>query len=127
MNLDGTNRTFVIANGAYTASMPAISRDGRVFAFVGNCGVNLTSLAAAQYCTHAISPQDPTQVAQSLHPDFGPANAVTYSLGTPGDIMVYASDCSNPINLTQNPADDSNPRWAPPAFTGTTGVSAPPL
>jgi hypothetical protein len=81
-------------------------------------------LGTLDYCSRKIAP--------GSHPTFGPQNTLTFdqdqdqgSSNSPGEIMVTTEACPQPLNITNNPADDRNPMWAPPTFTGVPGVPPP--
>jgi Tol biopolymer transport system component len=115
--LDGSAHSFLIPNGAWNAIMPAVTSDGHTLAYVGECGVAVTPLTTPSYCDRVVGP--------GSHPSFGPTNALAFDQGNPADIMVSTSECSGIANLTNHPADDRNPSWAPPTFQGAPSVPPP--
>jgi Tol biopolymer transport system component len=125
-NLDGSNLHFLIPNGAYDATMPAISLDGHTLAFTAGCtgddAVAVTPMSTPRWC-------DRTAATPGEHPDFGPGEVLAFDDGhsgaKPADVFVVTATCPQPFNVTNNPADDRNPRWAPATFTGAPGVSPP--
>jgi hypothetical protein len=111
-------RRFLIPNGAWSAAMPTFTADNHTMAYVGNCGVSVTSVTTPEYCKLTIA-------REGSRPSFGPKNALAFEQGSPAEIMVTTSGCAAPFNVTQNSADDRNARFAPPAFKGAEGVPPP--
>jgi hypothetical protein len=87
------------------------------------CGAYVAPLQPLTECSGRMLVEDgrPAHGSPAARIDevaFGPDNALAVTKGNPGDIFVAQTGCQ----VTNDPADDRSPSWAPVGFQGAESV-----
>jgi len=110
---DGTNK---LLYNAYPPKYAAVTLDGRTMALADEYSCHDVIIAAIQ----PLLPCAGRRLGDSAIDEvaFGPDNALAVTKGNPGDIFVAQTSC----RVTNDPADDRSPSWAPVGFQGAESV-----